>query len=234
MEQEMEHEQAAAYALDALDDDERTTFERHLATCERCRDELSGLRAAVDALAEDVPPVDPPPELRNRILEAARAERQNVVPLRSRRPTQPLVWFAAAAAAAAVVLGVWGGLQSHSLGNERAARQADRRALAILGDPDAHVTAFKGGNGRLAVAPDGTAVLAVSNLPPPPDGKTYEAWVIDGNKPVRAGLLPDGGTEAILLARPVQAGSTVAVTIERSGGVDTPTNSPIMTASSAV
>ena len=30
------HEFVAAYALDALDDDERTEFERHLGTCERC------------------------------------------------------------------------------------------------------------------------------------------------------------------------------------------------------
>ncbi len=37
------HEQVAAYALDALDDDERRAYEAHLAGCEQCRAELAGL-----------------------------------------------------------------------------------------------------------------------------------------------------------------------------------------------
>src|SRR3954454_13610418 len=123
MEQELVHEQAAAYALDALDDEERESFERdlaawerkslqrHFATCERCRAELGGFRDAAAVMAVDVDPVEPPPELRGRILEAARAERPNVVPLKRKRLVeQPLAWFAAAAAAAAVAFGIWGGI----------------------------------------------------------------------------------------------------------------------------
>jgi anti-sigma-K factor RskA len=232
MEQELVHEQVAAYALDALDDDERETFERHLATCEQCRADIGGFREAAALMAVDADPVDPPPELRGRILEAARAERPNVVPLRRRTTARPLVWFATAAAAAAVVLAVWGGIKTHDLSNERSARQADRQALAVLADPNAQLTALKGGNGTLAVAPDGSAVLAVSSLSPAPSGKTYEAWVIKGSKPARAGLLRGGdGTSTLVLGQPVPKGAVVAVTVERSGGVDAPTTTPIITAS---
>ena len=38
------HEQAAAYALDALDPEDRWTYERHLDTCDRCREEVAALR----------------------------------------------------------------------------------------------------------------------------------------------------------------------------------------------
>src|SRR5262249_39123472 len=57
------HELSALYALDVLDDEERATFERHLAECERCRAELAGLRDAAGSLAFAVEGPAPPPEL---------------------------------------------------------------------------------------------------------------------------------------------------------------------------
>src|SRR5437667_253238 len=69
------HELTAAYALDALDEGERDAYEEHLATCERCRDELGTLSEATAALAYGVETPLPPPSLRGRILEEAAAER---------------------------------------------------------------------------------------------------------------------------------------------------------------
>src|SRR5204862_2437548 len=79
------HSLVAPYALDALDEGEEREFEDHLAHCERCREELTGLREAAAALAFATPPTTPPPELQQRILEQARSERPNVVPLHRRR-----------------------------------------------------------------------------------------------------------------------------------------------------
>ena len=61
------HALSGAYAIDALDDIERAQFERHLAECPDCRDEVDSLREASAALAEAVaaPPSD---ALRERIL----------------------------------------------------------------------------------------------------------------------------------------------------------------------
>ena len=67
----------------------------------------------------------------------------------------------------------------------------------------------------------------VARLPSPPHGKTYEAWVIAGGQPARAGTFA-GGT--LVLSRRVPAGATVAVTVERRGGVNAPTTKPVLTA----
>src|SRR5262245_23771883 len=94
MEHDTYNELTAAYALDALDDDETKAYEEHLAGCTICQDNLAALSGTMVQLAFAAPPVDPRPELRERILAAARAERQapapqvehdNVVQLDSRR-----------------------------------------------------------------------------------------------------------------------------------------------------
>jgi anti-sigma-K factor RskA len=232
MEQEMLHEQAAGYALDILDEDEREAFERHLETCAQCREEIASLRAAAGELGFGVPGADPPPELRARLLERARAERPNVVPLRRparRAPAWPFAIAAAAAAAVAIGLGIWGANQSSSLSKERDALRSQQHALAILASPTAQHLTLRGSNGSLAVTPDGRAALALS-LPRAPSGKTYEAWVVQGKSARPAGLFEGGdGTTAILLSRHVPTNSIVAVTVEKDGGVRAPTGRPILT-----
>jgi anti-sigma-K factor RskA len=84
-----------------------------------------------------------------------------------------------------------------------------------------------GQTGGVAVAPSGDAALAIS-VPRAPAGKTYEAWVIRAGQAAPAGLFPGrSGTSVVEMARPVQAGSVVAVTLERAGGVTTPTTKPL-------
>src|SRR5262249_60265960 len=85
------HSLVAPYALDALDHDEEREFEEHLAGCERCREELAGLREAAASLAYAAPGPSPPPALKERILDQARAERPHGVSLPRRRSrTAPL------------------------------------------------------------------------------------------------------------------------------------------------
>jgi hypothetical protein len=52
-----------------------------------------------------------------------------------------------------------------------------------------------------------------------------------GAKPIRAGLFEGGDALTLVpLDRPVPPGSVVAATVERSGGVDAPSQSPFLTA----
>src|SRR2546425_10089908 len=97
------HELSAAYALDALDGDELRAYEAHLAGCERCREDVASFRETAAALAYDIQPLEPPEELERRILNAARAERPNVVPL-PQRWAGPSAAFGAVAAAAAIAV----------------------------------------------------------------------------------------------------------------------------------
>lgn len=211
------HALVGPYALDALDKGEERSFEEHLALCDRCRDELAALREAAASLAYGVPHAVPPPELKDRILAQARAERPNVVPLRRRRNwTAPLAAAAAVAACAAVVLGIW----AASLQNSQDPLEQ------VLSKPGSRLVSM-GRAGGVAVAPDGTAVLAVA-VPPAPSDRTYEAWVIEAGKAKPAGLFRGrAGTSIVEIPRPVRSGAVVAVTLERMGGVQQPTSKPL-------
>lgn len=216
------HELSAGYALDALGVDERASFEEHLASCERCREELEGFWHVSAALGRAANGRTPPAALRERILEQARSERPNVVPLRPRRAARVLPVAAAIAAVVAVALGVW------SLGLSGELDDAQRE-LAVLSDPNARTFESAGGEADLVVTPAGEAALVVRRLAPAPEGKDYEIWVFEQGMPRRAGVFDEPGVA--LLSRRVERGQIVAVTLERDGGVDAPTGAPLFTAS---
>jgi anti-sigma-K factor RskA len=123
---------------------------------------------------------------------------------------------AAVAACAAIGLGIWAASLKSSLNEERSAAP--------------RLIELSGASGTLVVTPSGKAALAVSNLRQAPAGKTYEVWVIEGKTPQRAGLMEGGTASAVKLERPVRKGAVVAVTLERDGGVDAPTSTPLFSA----
>ena len=208
------HDLVAAYALDALDEHEEREFEQHLASCERCREELASLREATAALAYGAAGPEPPAELKLRILKSAKAERpSNVILLQARRRWATRIAVAAALAAAfALGIGVWSTTRSSS----------DPLA-SVLAKPGAKLVSMQG-HGVVAVAPDGSAAIALT-VSPAPAGKTYEAWVIRKSGARPAGLF--SGSAVFKLQRSVPRGSVVAVTLERAGGVDAPTTKPL-------
>lgn len=218
------HDLAAAYALDALDGDDRDAFEAHLAACSTCADAVRAFRSTVASLAYAAEGPAPSPAFRSRLLEAAGRERPtpSVVVLRPRRALRLAYAAAAVAAVVAIGAGVWAVSLSRSLDSERSARSSSAEIASILGSPDAKRLPM-GGRGELVRTRDGRAVLLVRGLPAAPKGKTYEAWVIEGGTPVRAGLFR-GGTGIVLLDRPVPNGGKVAVTLEPAGGSDAPTS----------
>ena len=204
----------ATHALHALDPEDERAYVEHLAQCERCRNDLAAFSETAAALALAVPPGGPPPELRGRILAAARAERPNVVPLRPRRlRPRPLAAVAAVAACAAIGLGIWNAVLHDQLGTARSAQQA---------------VALRGAGGSLVVGAGGQATLVLTGLRPAATGKTYEAWVIANGIPKSAGLFEGGATSVVRLARPVPKGAIVAVTLERAGGATRPTTTPLV------
>jgi anti-sigma-K factor RskA len=212
------HELTAAYALDALDAVESREYEQHLAHCGRCQVELAELSATASALAFGAAPADPPAALRERILDAARAERSNVVPLRrayrfyGRIPARAI---AVAASVVAVGLGIWNIALHRQLASSH---QALRSVL------------LHGAAGSVVLGSSGQGTMVVANLVSPPAGKTYEAWVIVDGRARPAGIFAAGGkTVVVHLRLPVPTGAIVAVTIEREGGSQQPTGHPFIT-----
>jgi anti-sigma-K factor RskA len=221
------HELTAAYALNALDADEERAYEDHLRHCPRCREELGELQEAATSLAYASEGPAPPPDLGDRIAAAALAERPNVVPLPRRWPTVALGAAAAVAAGVAIGIGIWAASLSNDLSEKR-------NVLALVADQNATRTPVSGANGTLVVAEDGQAALLVTDLDPAPEGKTYEVWVIEGDKPLPAGTFEGGaGTSVVPVEKPVPPGAVVAVTVEQDGGVDAPTTDPFAVAQPA-
>jgi anti-sigma-K factor RskA len=208
------HELTAGYALDALDETERIAYERHLAHCERCQQELAELAASAASLAFAVEPAEPPPGLRERILETARAERPNVVPLRPSAGTWVLRGVAVAAVAAAVALAVW---------NVSLHDRLDRAQGALT------AADLTGAAGSVVVGPSGQGTLVVAGLKPTEPGKTYEAWVIQNGKATPAGVFAGGKTAVVHLKLRVPHGAIIGVTVEPAGGSAQPTTHPIVT-----
>jgi anti-sigma-K factor RskA len=222
------HELTAAYALDALDEDDRRAFEEHLAGCARCREELADVSQTAALLAYGAPPAMPPPALRDRILAEAMSDRRaKVIPFRRR----PRVFLGAAAAVTAVAatLAIAFGVRSASLSEDLDEVQ---KAVEVLADPAARSVPLEGANGRLVVNSEGEAALVVQGLPAAPKGKTYELWVIREGSPRRAGLFEgDDARDLVLLDEDVEDDATVAVTLEPDGGVDAPTGRMLFSAS---
>ena len=208
------HELTAAYALDALGLDEERAYEEHLARCSQCREELAGFREAAGALALAVEPAAPSPGLRGRILDAARSERPNVVPLRPRW-AYPVAAVAAVAACAAIGFGVW-------------TAELDSRSHRLRAIP------LAGAAGSVVVNEDGSAALVVAGMREAPADKTWEAWVLKDGRAYRAGLFRGGAaTTVVQLAHRVAKGARIGITLERAGGVDAPTSQPLVTSSPA-
>jgi hypothetical protein len=223
------HDLTAAYALDALDEDERRRYEAHLAHCEQCRDELGSLSEAATALSFGAAGPEPPPQLRARILERARAERPNVVPLRPRWAI-PAAAAAIVAVAAIVALAVWASSLSRKVDSLQAQRDQQERVATLLASPGARTLPF-GNNGSLIVTRAGDAALVFTRLAPAERGMTYEAWVAKNGKPKPAGTFEaSDNVTAVVLGEAVPHGASVLVTQERSPGTKQPQHKPIFSA----
>ena len=199
MEDELIHELSAAHALRLLDDQEQRFYTRHLAHCQRCQAEVASFGTTVAALAYAAPPVDLPPALRGRILNATRAESTWV----QRRRFRAAATATAALSAVFASLAIWAAA-SHTH------HPSTRQTLAL-----------HGAKGNVIRASDGNATLIVSGLHAAPNGHTYEAWILHNGTAVPAGTFPAAtDTTVIHLTTRIPRGAIVAVTIENGTGAN--------------
>jgi anti-sigma-K factor RskA len=203
----------SGYALHGLDTaDERLVLE-HVETCERCRVQLREMEAVAAALAFAAPQAEPPPELRDRLLEAIGPE---VVPSAPSAPPQPRArwsWWPRVSAVAVPVLGlavialaVWNISLRGDVNN------GEVRSVAPIADVG-NVVSFSGGQATV-----------VGGLKPAPAGHTYEAWVIPKGEavPQAAGTFAGGNDTSFTLTRNASAGDTIVITLEPGTGGSAP------------
>lgn len=237
------HALSGAYAVDALEPDERMLFEQHLATCADCRAEVASLREAASLLAE-TSEVPPPPGLRDKLLaeiatvrplppEVSGPERTDIgttVPLAPRRRRLRPALAAAAAVAALIGGGVVVATQpwQDDSGSQTQLTAAER----VLNAPDAQrvTQEFPGGASATVVRSksEGRAVIVTSKMPAAPNGKVYELWLQDAaGSMVPAGLMPPKSDQTVLLDGDASGARAVGITVEPEGGSDRPTSDPI-------
>ncbi len=232
------HTLIGAYALDAVDDGDRKAFERHLAECESCREEVDGLRRTAVRLA-GAAAVAPPQGVRDRVLTQVHGTPQvrdavRATPHAEEAPgARSRVWLVAAAVLAVLTLGA-GALAWTQYRAADAARAEAAQINAVVTDPGARLVQQRlpgGGTATMVVAGD-RAVLAGAGMPALPSDRTYQLWVIRGPRVTSAGLGPSGSEAGENWSRrvsDVQTGDVVAVSVEPSGGSAQPTTKPLVT-----
>jgi anti-sigma-K factor RskA len=234
---------AAAYALGALDQAERADFEQHLESCASCQAEVQSFRELTGPLAGTAPQTaPPPPQLRERVLRAAREVR----PLPVRRGSAQR-WLAAAAVVLLVVLGYgyWRARSAeqdsrNALATAQAQLDSTAQVVAALLDSSVSITdlAATGKPPSMRLYWNRTrniVVVAAFQLPPAPAGRTYQLWAIKkGQAPVSLGTFdtPATGRTVVTLAMPAGFKPDVsAVTEEPAGGSPQPTTQPFLVGS---
>jgi anti-sigma-K factor RskA len=246
---------AAVYAVGALDGEDRRHFEAHLAEgCQECAAAVRDSHEALAALAREAPRAIPPAHVKETLLrrigeQPASAPRASKAPARWR-------WLLGGAVAAVIVAGFTAGFVAaryearlghmaretmvirERLRQEEARLASTRDVVELLGDPTTRVVTLEGqgpapqARARVVWNDRRGGHLFVSNVPPPPAGKTYELWTIGSGAPRPAGLFgvsPSGaGTlrvEPAAVAEPVKV---FAVTLEPAGGTPAPTGPMIL------
>jgi anti-sigma-K factor RskA len=236
------HLLTGSYALDALSEAERAEFERHLARCPSCAEEVRGLRetAARLAMAAAVPP---PPGMRGRVLAAAQSARQLGPPGRNplamagqrtgRRPTSraaitTVIMTLAAAVAFLLVVQV-------STSRQLQQAQASNRAItAVLAAPDARIESVPGTTGGTVTAVMSLGrheAVVTADLPALPSSRVYQLWVMTADGSARSAGLVAGtrsGSAPPLLADGVLPGDRLGITVEPPGGTARPTTTPVV------
>lgn len=234
------HTLAGAYAMDAISVADRARFERHLAGCQECAQEIASLREATARLATATA-VRPPPGLKERVMAAAAATRQQppagreaVVRTLSWRSRRGRLAMAAAAVAAVVVTGaaVMFGVSNGSMRDQLSQAQASGQQIAaVLTARDATMmTGTVTGGGTVTIVmshAERALVFTAADLHPLPASRGYELWLIGPAGDRSVTMLPSTTMTGPVIASGLRPGDHLALTAEPAGGTARPTT-PMM------
>ena len=251
-----------AWVLGALDPAEQERFAAHLAGCATCQREVAELQMVADTLPLAAAQVAPPPELKERIMAAVRAEAavlEAAGPEADRPPAaapsaavgEPPVAEPAARPKRPPRKKRWEWLRRPLPGLRPLPAAVAAAVLIALGV--AGGVLLSGGPSERTVAAqvvapsapaarasltvdDGRATLRVRNFPAPPRGRVYQVWL------KRPGRAPDptnalfgvrAGSATVQVPGSVRGVEQVLVTDEPDGGSRAPTRAPVIIAQPA-
>jgi anti-sigma factor RsiW len=191
-----------AYALDAVDADERALIELHLQSCPRCRAEVAEHREVAAFLAQSGAPApdglwdriaaaleEPPPQLRLSLMTPA--------PPIANRPwlsVRNLSIAAAILVIAALVATLGFAVADQHDRIQRLQQDRDLAAAAdsAFADPRARTAELRSADGDVqaiaVVRPNGEGYFVARDLPSL-DGRIYQLWGVSGETAISLGVL---------------------------------------------
>ena len=254
----MTHEELSSIvpldAIGAATPEESSELATHLPGCPECSRDLREYSEAATFLARGLAPVEPPAEIRARVLSGTGSEGDSVIEAAQRFRVRP--WWLATAATLFLALWGWRELSVRALHEKLVEQDAEIRRLSETNDrlssrsekinsemaemasPQTKMIALAGqqvspsASARVFLEPSRRrAIVFFYNMPANPGDKSYVLWIIrsDQPKPQNAGVFdasPTGQATIAIENLPVDTPiKALAVTMEPRGGVDVPTNS---------
>ena len=221
-----------AYALGAVDDDERAEVEAYVAEHAAAAEELEHLQDAAVWLA-----VSGAPASRDLWEKISAATKPEPAPLRlpdRRQSSKATSWFTprrvlALAAALVVVLAIGIGVvvSRDDSGSQSDLASAITKAQFASNARRIHLESASGhARAEAVMLPNGTGYLVSADLPKLADDRTYQLWGVDGDTVVSLGVLgPKLGPSPFKFVGTPQK---LAITNEVAGGVVQSANDPVV------
>jgi anti-sigma-K factor RskA len=236
-------EMIPAHALSALDAVDEQALSKHLAECDECRRELADWEATAASLALGAKPMEPSPQVREKLLTQIRSKRSGseesgsesvskVLPFKNppRNLWNSLGSFGSIAAVilfAALIVSVfvlW--QQNRELRRENEFFQLLTASGSQMKELSGTAEAA-GATAMLAYDSSGRAMLITKDLPRAPEGKEYQLWFIVDKKPLPGkSFATDSSGRAMMkdeVPEAARKSAIFAVTLEPTGGVVSPT-----------
>lgn len=226
------------YATGSLETADSEAFRYHLESgCEQCQLRLNEALAQAALISGTIPLVDPPAGLRDRIAASVQTPAPVIVMPQKKRRSGFVPWLLAAAAIAALVVGI--GYEEKIRQSEiaslsasldaaklQSAADAKRTAqmLTILQAPgttevELQVTQPNQPQGNLFVHAKLGVAMIMANLPNAPAGWKYESWIVPKSgdpKPIESFAKNQAGIAVTMVRGPVDVTqwSGLAVSLE--------------------
>jgi Anti-sigma-K factor rskA len=235
----------AGYVLGDLTSDEVVVIEEYLAAHPEERAVVTSLMLSLDLLPLTLPANNPPPLLRQQIIQTATAEAIATTPAVARSVVpRPQRWkLLVAGLELLLIVGL--GWHSYRLSHELAALKqdlktaqitteqqqttTDRSIVSLLQQPNNRFLALKNmqgqtGAGSLVMVPQkSVAVLTLQQVKPLPPGQVYRMWAIMGNEEMScADFLPDaqGKVSMQIPLNRWEKAKKITITIEQQQAVE--------------
>lgn len=161
-------EQLAEHLLGTLEGPDDLEVRRHLRGCASCRREMAALAEGVSTFARAAHDLQPPEDLRERVMTVLHEEWSAADDAEPARPRRGAVWLARAAVAVALVGAIsWGGFMTSRANRFEALASKYDTFLGALGGENVRVGTFKS---AVPQQFQGSVVMY--------DSKVQQSWVL--------------------------------------------------------